>query len=170
MLSSFVQLNFSKDLHPLVHLLDFGHGFLHRLDIPSSGLILTATTFEGLYALRGQLNSYCLARHYMTLCHALGQPSAQVHARIDASSTRVLRSAVGDSGRPAETHFRSSAHLALAQDGDAGSGAYCIVVVRIRTGRRHQIRAHTRHLGHPTVADSWYCPEACTVHGCRLGS
>merc|ERR1711971_30354 len=31
-----------------------------------------------------------------------------------------------------------------------------IVAIQICTGRRHQIRAHMRHVGHPTVADGKY--------------
>lgn len=160
-LSSYVQQLFSKKEFPLVHLFDFGYGFLHRLDIPSSGLVLVATTFEGLYSLRGQLNIYHLSRQYTTLCHALAPPWTEVAGRVDASSTKVLRSIVGDVGRPSQTFLRSPAHLRPHRS--ARGGGFCVVVVNIRTGRRHQIRAHTRYMGHPTVADSWYCPEACVV-------
>uniref|UniRef100_A0A7S0BA90 Pseudouridine synthase RsuA/RluA-like domain-containing protein n=1 Tax=Pyrodinium bahamense TaxID=73915 RepID=A0A7S0BA90_9DINO len=162
LLSSFLQHEFSKELNPLVHLLEFGYGFLHRLDLPSSGLVLAGTTFEGLYSLRGQLNTYCLAREYATLCHHVAPPSLDVDARVDATSTRVLRSAVGDLGRPASSRLLAPAHLRRAGPPLA---ALCLLVVRIRTGRRHQIRVHTRHVGHPTVADCWYCPEACTLDG-----
>merc|ERR1712061_80192 len=111
LLSSFMQAVFAKEDFPLVHLLDFGYGFLHRLDIPSSGLVLSATTFEGLYTLRGQLNTYTLAREYVTVCHSFGQPSIDVEARVDATSTHVLRSAVADTGRPAKTRLLSPSYL-----------------------------------------------------------
>mmetsp|Transcript_65553 Transcript_65553/g.207166 ORF Transcript_65553/g.207166 Transcript_65553/m.207166 type:complete len:322 (+) Transcript_65553:27-992(+) len=161
LLSSFLQVTFPKERCPLVHSLDFGYGFLHRLDVPSSGLILAATSFEGLYSLRGQLNTYCLAREYITVCHSLAPPALKVDARVDATSTQVLRSAISDSGRPASSFLRTPAHLLRCVDPDLRThSGICIVAVRIRTGRRHQIRAHTRHVGHPTVADGWYCPEA----------
>lgn len=158
LLSSFLQMQFSKELFPLPHLLDFGYGFLHRLDIPSSGLVLAGTTFEGLYSLRGQLNTYRLGREYHTLCHDLGVNMMEVDARIDASSIRVLRSTIDDLGRPAQTRFLSPAYLRVPTH-----SACCIIVVSIRTGRRHQIRAHTRYIGHPTVVDGWYSPAACVV-------
>merc|ERR1711865_1262883 len=97
-----------------------------RLDIPSSGLILVATTFEGLYSLRGQLNTYHLARHYMTVNHGLGPPFLEVVARIDASSTKLLRSVVGESGRPAQTFVKTWAHLRPSTNGDLPGGSYCV--------------------------------------------
>lgn len=163
-LSSFLQGAFPKESCPLVHCQDFGYGFLHRLDVPSSGLILAATSFEGLYCLRGQLNTYRLEREYATLCHSLALPSLEINARVDATSTRVLRSTISDAGRPATSRLLTPAQLLRRSDpGVAEGGRLCVVAVRIRTGRRHQIRAHTRHIGHPTVADCWYCPEACTL-------
>jgi len=163
LLSAFVQEQFSKKEFPLVHLLEFGYGFLHRLDIPSSGLVLVATTFEGLYSLRSQLNTYHLARQYMTGCHGLGPPATEVVSRIDASSTKVLRSIVAETGKPSQTFLRTWAHLRNTSGDGLERDDFCVVVVNIRTGRRHQIRAHTRHIGHPTAADPWYCPEACVL-------
>jgi len=45
-----------------------------------------------------------------------------------------------------------------ASGGGAGGGgeAYSLVAIRIVTGRRHQIRVHTAHIGHPTVCDGRY--------------
>mmetsp|Transcript_41601 Transcript_41601/g.129421 ORF Transcript_41601/g.129421 Transcript_41601/m.129421 type:complete len:360 (-) Transcript_41601:53-1132(-) len=164
LLSGFLQGIFPEEHFSLVHSLDFGYGLLHRLDVPSSGLVLAATSFEGLYVLRGQLNTYRLAREYITICHSLAPPTLEIDARVDATSTRVLRSAVGDTGRPASSRLRTPAHLQRRSGlGSSEGRTACVVAVRIRTGRRHQIRAHTRHAGHPTVADSWYCPEACTL-------
>ena len=40
---------------------DFENGFIHRLDVPSSGLILAATTFEGLAFLQWQMHRYSIS-------------------------------------------------------------------------------------------------------------
>lgn len=60
-----------------------------------------------------------------------------------------------------------------------GGEAYSLVAIRIVTGRRHQIRVHTAHVGHPTVTDGKYtaaatfnsdrqwCPRNC-LHRYRL--
>jgi len=39
---------------------------------------------------------------------------------------------------------------------NGGGEAFSLVAIRIVTGRRHQIRVHTAHIGHPTVTDGRY--------------
>merc|ERR1719221_2050694 len=53
-------------------------------------------------------------------------------------------------GKPAQTYIRVLAHAMR------GSWRFSLVTCRIQTGRRHQIRTHLRHVGHPTVADGKY--------------
>lgn len=40
-----------------------------------------------------------------------------------------------------------------------GPSSFSLVAIRIGSGRRHQIRAHTGHIGHPTVSDGRYTTE-----------
>ena len=44
-------------------------GFLHRIDVPSSGLVLVAKTYKAYYDLQLQLNVGKLSRDYVVLCH-----------------------------------------------------------------------------------------------------
>ncbi len=37
-------------------------------------------------------------------------------------------------------------------------------LVRIETGRTHQIRIHASHLGHPLLGEEWYSDPPCKVH------
>merc|ERR1719198_621280 len=53
-------------------------------------------------------------------------------------------------GKPAQTYIRVVAHVRR------GPFKLSLIVCRIRTGRRHQIRTHLLHVGHPTVADGKY--------------
>lgn len=141
-------------------------GIIHRLDLPSSGLILTGTTFEGHYRLKWQLDTGQIAREYVVLCHGWVAPSlnlvdAPVHHIPDKhTAKRTLskfegtgRSTVTEMGKPAQTFIKVLAHLL---HGTSRPKRLSLLVCRIRTGRRHQIRAHLHHVEHPTVADGKY--------------
>lgn len=153
-LSSFVQIFFPAETFPLPHCSDFDHGFLHRLDIPSSGLVLTGVTMEGYYLLRLQLNTYRLGREYFVTCHdAISTSLSKVKLGIGSTVVCVRKSIGDDFGKPAETHLKVLPHL---QGHPWWHGPWSSVAIRIRTGRHHQIRTHMLHSAHPTVTDAKY--------------
>lgn len=153
-LSSFIQMNFAAKVFQLPHLPEFDHGFLHRLDIPSSGLILTGVTMEGYYSLRLQLNTYRLGREYYVACHGRIHSNFQkVYLGIGSTVVNVRKSIGDDCGKPAETHIKVSPHVMGHR---FWQGPWTLVAIRIRTGRHHQIRTHMLHSGHPTVTDAKY--------------
>jgi len=156
---------------------DGGHAFgiIHRLDVPSSGLILTGTTYEGYYLLKWQLDTGQIAREYVVFCHgwiapALQKIDAPVHhisSKSAASSTykierSVRRSMVIEMGKPATTFVRVLVHATRAE------WRLSLIVCRIRTGRRHQIRTHLLHVGHPTATDGKYTRAQVLVDRMRL--
>eukprot|EP00747_Dinoflagellata_sp_TGD_P096560 gnl/TRDRNA2_/TRDRNA2_166878_c0_seq2.p1 gnl/TRDRNA2_/TRDRNA2_166878_c0~~gnl/TRDRNA2_/TRDRNA2_166878_c0_seq2.p1 ORF type:complete len:316 (-),score=27.08 gnl/TRDRNA2_/TRDRNA2_166878_c0_seq2:50-997(-) len=160
-LSSFVQQTLPWTTFPVVHMSEFGKGFIHRLDVPSSGLVLVGTSFEGLYALQWQKNIYEISREYQVISHGVGSTMLYyVDARVNVTGAKASRTLTEESGQPAVSHFAVGAHLACRRIHEA---EYCVIVVRIYTGRRHQIRAHTRHIGHPTATDGWYTPSSCIL-------
>lgn len=80
---------------------DTGHnrGFLHRLDVPNSGLLLVATSYGAYYDLQLQLAAGHLGRDYLVLVHgsaALRNLQARVSRRGD-------RSVAGGRGRPSQS-------------------------------------------------------------------
>mmetsp|Transcript_8643 Transcript_8643/g.30909 ORF Transcript_8643/g.30909 Transcript_8643/m.30909 type:complete len:812 (+) Transcript_8643:184-2619(+) len=125
-----------------------GFGFLGRLDTSSSGLVLQATTFEGLYDLRAQRELGLIEREYVVLCRGHVPGARSILARIRKRTQG--RSEVALDGRPAQSQLKVLAHLAR------DSQQLSLVLVRICTGRTHQIRCHLQYVGHPVVCDGRY--------------
>lgn len=174
-LSSFVQSVLPRSDSILVHTAELDYGFIHRLDVPSSGLILGGTNFEGLFQLKWQIAVYAIDRQYLTANHGhLDRSSLVIDRRIDATTAETMRSITNDAGKPAKTRLGLFAHLSFTQPGamtqpsslaqpSTSDVDFCIFVISIHTGRRHQIRVHTRHVGHPCATDARYAPHTVTL-------
>ncbi|CAE8649953.1 unnamed protein product, partial [Polarella glacialis] len=162
-LSSYLQALLGQGNCPILHDAEHGCGFLHRLDVPSSGLILAAKTYEAFYDLQVQMATGQVERDYVILCRgwvppALSHIRAQVSWREEIANapleTLGVKTRAGARGKPAQTRLKV---LALASH---EVEALSLVAVRISTGRRHQIRSHFAHVGHPTVRDGKYTASA----------
>eukprot|EP00929_Paragymnodinium_shiwhaense_P090543 TRINITY_DN50730_c0_g1_i1.p1 TRINITY_DN50730_c0_g1~~TRINITY_DN50730_c0_g1_i1.p1 ORF type:complete len:965 (+),score=112.33 TRINITY_DN50730_c0_g1_i1:266-3160(+) len=130
------------------------YGFLHRLDVPSSGLIIAAKTYKGYYDLQLQLSVGEFKRRYLALCHGwLALQTRRLVMRIlQTSSGLAIES---DCGKPAATLVQGLG-AAVSVDGSA----YSIVRLILETGRTHQIRCQTAAIGHPTVCDGKYTSQS----------
>ena len=155
-LSCFVRGMFPSRQFPIFGDSSHQHGFLHRLDLPSSGLIIAAKTYRAFYHLMLQLHSGAIQRDYIVLCHGWVFPGSQrieagiVWSKFAGSDQPSMTAGEPNAGKPAVTNLRVQAHLLR------GEQRLSLVAIRISTGRRHQIRAHMAHIGHPVVCDAKY--------------
>lgn len=144
---------------------------MHRLDAPTSGALLVAKTYRGLWRLRLELSARQVSKQYLVLCRGsmprscellIDAPILLQRERVTGKTVRS-KAVVSDlQGRPAVTRIRPVAHLRSC----IGSGGelYSLAVAEPMTGRTHQLRCHFAHLGHPITADALYgggSGEAC---------
>lgn len=111
-------------------------------------------------------------RLYLAVCEGRpDRPHGVVDAPIMRESDLTIRRVVDERGKRAVTHYRVLAELA-GEDGPHGvdgrddgchAGEPCgagaglsLVLVRLETGRTHQIRVHMAHIGHPLLGDMVY--------------
>lgn len=122
---------------------------VHRLDRPTSGLLMMARSHQALVALQRELVARRVEKRYLALLHGrLDEDRVTVNAplkkiRDGSGQHRVI---VADDGQAAVTHFRVLERLPR----------YTYVEAEIETGRTHQIRAHAASLGHPLAGDERY--------------
>lgn len=126
-------------------------GFLHRLDVPSSGLVLAAKSHAAYYDLQMQLDTNEMHRDYTALCHGwVPHARKDITARVDYDGRLESPSRVARSGKPSFTRIAVMAHAHRT------GRAFSLASIRIGSGRRHQIRTHFAHAGHPTASDGLY--------------
>ncbi len=107
----------------------FGEVYLvHRIDLPTSGLLVFARTRDANKVLGDAFAEHRIEREYRAV--AIGDVAAQT---ID----RPIE------GRRAVTHVEPLEKLAGAT----------LIAARLETGRTHQIRIHLAGLGHPLAGD-----------------
>lgn len=119
---------------------------VHRLDRETSGLLVFAKSAAVKRRLQEQFAARTVERGYVAVVEGRVRDEAGVlrdHIVTDATTLRV-RMARG--GREAITEYRVRARQARST----------VLELRLRTGRRGQIRAQLAALGHPIVGDRAY--------------
>lgn len=125
-------------------------GIVHRLDKDTTGLLVVAKHDQAHLRLSAELKARQIKREYLALVHGgFRQEQGTVDAPIARHPTLRKQMAVVPGGRPAITHYQVEERL----------GQYSLLLLRLDTGRTHQIRVHLAHIGHPVVGDPVYGPK-----------
>jgi 23S rRNA-/tRNA-specific pseudouridylate synthase len=114
---------------------------VHRLDAATGGLLVLAKTKESERHLR--------MAFAQQLCHK--RYRAVAFGRVEADSG-VIHEPV--SGKPAETRYQVI--LRVPCNDPRANGWITIVDLFPVSGRKHQIRRHLKHIGHPIWGDKRY--------------
>lgn len=119
----------------------------HRLDRDTSGVLVLAKSPSMLRYLHEMLRDREdeIERHYLAIVEGRWPSEKRVlEAPLQRRDTEVV---VHPNGQRAETHVRVRRRV-----GDRAT----LVDVRLLTGRKHQIRVHLQHAGHPIAGDDRY--------------
>lgn len=132
-------------------------GIVHRLDKDTTGLLVVARTLEAHTQLVAQLQKRLFHREYEAIVQGEFTAGGTIEAPIGRHPQKRLQMAVVDSGRPAVTHYRILERFT----------GYTHLMVKLETGRTHQIRVHMAHIHHPLLGDPTYggrlrLPKQCT--------
>jgi 23S rRNA pseudouridine1911/1915/1917 synthase len=136
--------------------LHLGHSegrLVNRLDRETSGIVLVAR-HEGAARELGRLFARRAAeKRYLAIVH--GHPASDETSIVaplgkDEGSPVAIKDCVRTGGADARTDVHVLRRF--TREG----GAFSLVEAVPRTGRKHQIRIHLAHVGHPIVGDKIY--------------
>jgi len=138
-------------------------GIVHRLDRPTSGVVLFARTSKAAARLHQQFRDRQVGKVYWAVVHGHPTPAEGRMESYLAKDNAKNRVRVVDSEDAAPGDGGKVKHAALSyQVLDTGVDR-ALVEVRIETGRFHQIRAQFAHAGWTVVGDVKY------GSACRFG-
>lgn len=125
-------------------------GIVHRLDKDTTGALAIAKTDQAHQNLQAQLKAKTARREYLGVVY--GAPKTESGTinlpigrhRIDRKKQAIIPEEKG--GKPSVTHWQIKERI----------GNYTLIQFQLETGRTHQIRIHSAHIGHPIVGDPVY--------------
>lgn len=120
---------------------------IHRLDKPTSGVILFAKSTEVLNHIKQQFLEHTIDKQYTALVRGFMPDEGVISKPLKAENSDIIKEA--------ETAFTTTHHVEVPiAVSRYETSRYSLVNVVPKTGRYHQIRLHFAHLRHPIIGDS----------------
>ena len=120
---------------------------VNRLDKDTSGIVIFAKNEYIQECLVKQMKQNVFKKKYLAvLSGILEEDSGTISAPIGRKSDSIIEREIRDDGDLAISHFKVLERL----------NNMTLVEYTLETGRTHQLRVHSKYIGHPIVGDSLY--------------
>lgn len=122
---------------------------LHRIDRPTSGILLFALNPETTAKMKLLFDDQRIEKRYLAICRG--------HFPDEHVETKALKKENGSAYQEAETHLKCIEKTEIALPNDRfPTTRFSLVEARPKTGRMHQIRKHLKYMGYPIIGDTTY--------------
>ena len=137
---------------------------VNRLDRETSGVVVVAKNPVTAGELGKILESRAVTKEYLAIVHGhVAAEQGMIDAPLgkDERSRVAIKDCVRPDGAAAQTEYFVERRFERVQRSAPSSilhppSSFSLLRVLPRTGRKHQIRIHLAHLGHPIVGDKLY--------------
>jgi 23S rRNA pseudouridine1911/1915/1917 synthase len=127
---------------------------VNRIDRDTSGLVVIAKSQYSHQAMAKKLDNNEIDKFYIAVVEGKLQDSGVIDMPIDRPFEDSVKRAVTEDGYRAVTHYE------VLYSNESMS----IVLIKLETGKTHQIRVHMSHIGHPLLGDTLYGTESCLIN------
>ncbi|MBP7811058.1 MAG: tRNA pseudouridine(65) synthase TruC [Neisseria sp.] len=137
---------------------------VHRLDRPTSGVLLFALGSEAARALSQQFEQKSVQKSYWAVVRGHLHGAGRIDYALKEAHDKIA-DALADADKPAQsarTDWRALAHTEqpFAAAARYPTSRYSWLELTPHTGRKHQLRRHMKHIFHPIVGDTTYGDNA----------
>ncbi len=134
-------------------------GVIHRLDRPTSGIVIFAKTSKSLARMNQLFKEQKVKKIYWAVVKKLPEPTSGTIKSFTLKDKVRLKALVFD-------HQRKNAKESLLDYECIGqSESYFLLKIIPHTGRYHQIRSQLSHIGSPIKGDIKYGSKRTNPHG-----
>lgn len=120
---------------------------VHRLDRPTSGVLVFGLDSDAARRLVGLFEKRMVSKRYLAVVRGYISEGSRIDYPLQEEEGRLPQQAV--------TEYRRLATVELPfAVGRYATARYSLVEVLPETGRMHQIRKHMKHIFHPIVGDT----------------
>lgn len=128
---------------------------VHRLDKGTSGVLLLAFAPATTRLLSQQFEQGLVSKTYHAIVRGWPAESGTIDHALVRDHDDYGRTISNKEAQSALTHFRRLATAELAVMVDRyPSSRYALVELTPKSGRRHQLRRHMKHIAHPIIGDA----------------
>lgn len=132
---------------------------VHRLDKPTSGLLLFALNEDTARVLSMQFEERIIQKRYIAIVRGYTAETLEIdHAlkEIAAFKSEQTKADLKDAKQAITYLARLKTFELPFNDGRFNSSRYSLVELSPKTGRKHQLRRHMKHISHPIIGDVKY--------------
>lgn len=143
-------------------------GAVHRLDVETSGLVAFARNQKTYERLREDFSKNRIEKEYTALVQGKIEKAGHIDWPIGSDPKSAKKVKVYKNIKEARRNKAQEAvtiYQTPSPYQGEGRGEVSLLRIHIKTGRRHQIRAHLAAISHPIVGDTTYGgPKAERLH------
>lgn len=127
---------------------------VHRLDKPTSGVLVLALNTDTQQQLSQQFEDRETMKTYLAICRGYTDEDGVIDYPLPVMQD-FKDQAVSETRQEAVTAYHTLASVELPYPcGRYATSRYSLVELTPKTGRKHQLRRHMKHIFHPIVGDS----------------
>ena len=131
---------------------------IHRLDRPTSGVLLFAFSAESARFLSEQMMNHTAQKEYLAIVRGYVEGEGKIDHALSFIKDKIADKDSGEKEDQEAISYFSGIHkveLNLST-GKYPTSRYSLVRLKPITGRKHQLRRHMNHISHPIIGDTTY--------------